>query len=92
MILESHFIASGTCEYNYQELSLFLLMYADDLVLFSESVEGLQSLLNDLCIYANKWKMIVNTDKTKIVVFRNGGNVKNEELWSYDNNNNTLLG
>ena len=43
-----------------------VLMYADDLVLMSVSKEGLQKCLDDLQIYCNKWKLKVNTQKTKI--------------------------
>ena len=31
-----------------KDLSLFLVMYADDMVIFSDSVEGLQNMLNTL--------------------------------------------
>jgi negative regulator of genetic competence, sporulation and motility len=48
-------------------------MYADDMVFFSESVEGLQAMLDTLYNYTEKWKLSVNINKTKIVVFRNGG-------------------
>ena len=41
------------------------LMYADDLVLISESEEGLQHLLNILNSYTEKWFMQVNKSKTK---------------------------
>jgi hypothetical protein len=32
-----------------------------------------------------KWSLSVNTSKTKIVVFRNGGKVNANEKWFYDN-------
>ena len=35
-------------------------------------------------IYTKKWKLTVNIDKTKIVIFRNGGLVKDEEKCLYD--------
>ena len=46
-----------------------ILMYADDLVLMSASTEGLQKCLDDLHIYCKMWKLKVNTDKTKILIF-----------------------
>ena len=82
---EMDFIANGAHDYTFGELSLFLLMYADDLALFSESVEGLQNLLDNLERYAKKWKLTVNTDKTKIVIFRNGGIIRENESWIYNN-------
>jgi hypothetical protein len=44
-------------------LTLFLLMYADDMVLFAESPESLQRLFNTLHTYNNKWKLTLNVDK-----------------------------
>ena len=34
---------------------LFMLLYADDAVVFSKSPEGLQSILNDLDLYCRTW-------------------------------------
>ena len=45
------------------------LMYADDILILSQSANGLQKSLNRLHIYCNKWKLHVNTKKTKIMVF-----------------------
>lgn len=45
------------------------LLYADDLVLLSESESGLQSSLKVLETYCKKWKLNVNLKKTKILVF-----------------------
>ena len=50
-----------------------VLMHADDLVLMSASKEGLQKCLDDLNIYCKKWKLKVNTDKTKILIFNKSG-------------------
>ena len=54
-------------------LKLFLLLYADDTIIFSESAEGLQKGLDVLKDCCDKWKLIVNTNKTKIMIFRMGG-------------------
>jgi hypothetical protein len=50
------------------------LMYADDLVLLSESKTGLQTSLQNLANYCNKWGLTVNTKKTKVMVFGPGKN------------------
>ena len=47
------------------------LFYADDLVLISETKEGLQCLLDKLYEYTLKWSLQVNKSKTKCVVFTN---------------------
>jgi hypothetical protein len=53
--------ASGIC--TMKEL------YADDTVILSESAEGLQEALSAFEKYCNIWKLTVNTNKSKIVVF-----------------------
>ena len=46
-----------------------VLMYADDLALVASSAEDLQRMLEALHDYAAKWHLIVNTLKTKAMVF-----------------------
>ena len=47
------------------QLSLYLLMFADDAVLISESRGGLQKSPNNLETYCNKWNFTVNIEKNK---------------------------
>jgi len=58
---------------------------ADDSELLSETPEGLQNMLNELSNYCDKWKLLVNIDKNKIVTFRNGGINRHNETWEYKN-------
>ena len=44
-------------------------MYADDTVLFADTKPKLQSLLTCYEQYCRQWKLHVNTEKTKIVLF-----------------------
>ena len=53
-------------------LKLFVLLYADDTVLMSESKEDLQKILNKFGEYCNIWKLKVNVNKTKVMVFSRG--------------------
>ena len=48
-------------------------MYADDLILLSESPEGLQNCLDRLEEYTREWDLNLNLKKTKIMVFQQGG-------------------
>ena len=64
-------------------IELFLLLFADDIILLSESVIGLQNQLNMLKIEADRLKLTVNLGKTNIVVFRNGGHLSAHEKWCY---------
>jgi hypothetical protein len=44
-------------------------MYADDMLILSKSPEGLQKALDIIQVYCNKWQLMVNTDKTKVMIF-----------------------
>ncbi|MCW4346540.1 MAG: reverse transcriptase domain-containing protein [Candidatus Thiodiazotropha endolucinida] len=56
----------------YIYLKLFILLYADDTVILGESSEGLQTCLNLYNDYCNQWKLQINIDKSKIVIFAKG--------------------
>ncbi len=58
-----------------------LLLYAHDAVIMLETPEGLQQLLNNLHEYSIKWKLTVNKEKTKVMVFRKGGNLPRNILF-----------
>ena len=71
--LEQELITRGADVVDTGLLKLFLLLYADDIIIFSESASGLQNGLNILHDYCQKWKLTVNVDKSKVMVFRKGG-------------------
>jgi predicted DNA-binding ArsR family transcriptional regulator len=54
------------------DTKLNCLLYADDLLLLSESKEGLQSCLDSLKANCDRWKLKVNLNKTKIMIFSKG--------------------
>lgn len=72
------------CGLNIYELCIIVLLFADDMVIVGRSQEDLQKSLNTLYDYCNKCGLDVNTDKTKIVVFRKRGQVKLSEKWYYN--------
>jgi hypothetical protein len=59
------------------------LLYADDMTQMSDLVGHLQKLIDCLSDYCYDWGMSVNFDKTKIIVFRNGGVIKQIEKWYF---------
>jgi hypothetical protein len=61
-------------------------MFADDCVLLSETAEGLQLHLNQLEDYCDRWCLTVNIEKTKIVVFRKGGQIGKNSKWIFKRN------
>ena len=55
------------------DIKLNCLLYADDMILLSESATGLRKCQSKLSEYFDKWKLQVNIAKTKIVIFNKGG-------------------
>lgn len=53
-------------------LGLFVLLYADDTILLSESHDDLKYQLDVFQRYCKNWHLKVNSDKTKIVIFNKG--------------------
>jgi hypothetical protein len=45
------------------------LMYADDILILSQSANGLQKSLDNLNKYCKKWRLNVNIQKTKTMIF-----------------------
>lgn len=70
--------------FSIDELQIFLLLFADDTVLFSYSVNGLQSLLDKLYIYCRNWGITVNTNKTVVMLCKNGNRIENFNVY-YNN-------
>ena len=66
-------------------IKLFLLLYADDTILFSDSRDGLQKALDVLYSYCIEWKLEVNPTKTKVIVFNKRKNPR--DTFRYGNNN-----
>ena len=54
--------------------NMFTLLFADDTILFAETQQGLQTALNGLNLYCKRKKLVINTTKTKVLVFSRGQN------------------
>ena len=67
------------------DLLLTVLLFADDMIIFSLTREGLQSGLNKLNEYCLSWDLTVNIGKTKCVAFRNGGKIGQLDRWTFRN-------
>ena len=60
-----------------QGISINSMLWADDIVMFSETKEGLQQCLDNLSNYCKKWKLEINLKKTKSIIFnKSGKNIK----------------
>ena len=51
---------------------LFVLLYADDTVIFAENDRDLQMALDSVHEYCTRYKLTVNINKTKIMIFSRG--------------------
>lgn len=66
--IEEHLVLNGFKGIDMDMTKRFILLYADDIVIFSDTADGLQNGLDSLQEYCNKWKLKIQ--KTKVVVFR----------------------
>ena len=65
------------------EFQKFILLFADDTLLFANTVAELQLLLNKLKVYCKKWNITVNINKTKAMLFKCSNRPEQFELF-YD--------
>ena len=81
--LEQELITRGADGVDTGLLKPFIILYADDIIIFSESASGLQNGLKILHDYCQKWKLTVNVDKSKVMVFRKGGRLAQNLVFMY---------
>ena len=65
-------------------LEIFILLFADDVALVSDTPRGLQNQLDVLARNSDALDLSVNLDKSNIIVFRNGGYLASNEHWSFN--------
>ena len=61
------------------------LLYADDLILLSETSAGLQLCLHKLLYFCNKWDLCVNIAKTKVIIFNKTGRLLKKFIFKFGN-------
>ena len=60
-------------------------MYVDNMVFTSETIiDGIQYMLNYLVNYTKTWNLEINIMKTKIVILRNGGIIRDNYCQLYN--------
>lgn len=67
-----------------EKVKIRVLKFADDIAVVAENARELGKMLKSLEKYVKKNGLTVNTDKTKIIVFRNGGKRKKNESWNFN--------
>ena len=65
-------------------VELSILLFADDIVSIADTVFELQKKLDVLYEVATKLGLIVNIDKSKVLVFRKGGRLAGIKKWHVD--------
>lgn len=61
------------------------LAFADDIVLLAQDRLTLQRMINEFERYCQKWDLVVNLDKSKVVISRNGGKPARREKYYFNN-------
>ena len=83
--LELYLEDDPLCRLTFDDITVILMLFADDMVIFGKTVFDLQNSLNLLHEYCIERRLEVNIDKTKVMVFRKRGNLRNNEKWLYEN-------
>ena len=76
------------CEDNVKidgSVQVSCLLWADDILMFSKTKEGLQRKLDKLEKYCTDNKLTVNTDKTQCMVFNKTGRLLKNHKFTYNN-------
>lgn len=68
------------------DTKLSLLMYADDIVLMADSEEKLQTMLDTIHNWCKRWRVLINTDKSKCMHFRKGRTERSNFKFMIGNN------
>ena len=66
---------------NDLEKMIYGFKFADDVAMVADTAEGLQKMLEDLERYPKENGMEVNTKNTKVIVCRNDGKLRKEDIW-----------
>jgi hypothetical protein len=81
--IEMHQQQSSSAGITQDHLSMYLLLFADDAVLFSDTKECFQNSLNNSDTYCKKWNLNVNIEINKIIIFRKGGRISDPFKWTF---------
>ena len=61
-----------------------MLLYAYDIVIFANTSEELQNGLDILYDHCLRWKLTINVNKTKVMIFRKGGLLPRNLAFTYN--------
>ena len=75
---------SKLTEKDLNYLSLYMLLFADDIVLFTTDPHSLQSQLDAISNYSSTWGLKINVGKTKICIFESRKSRNDSSWFVYD--------
>ena len=64
---------------------MFILLYAEDCMLLPETRDGLQQGLDILHDYCKCSRLKINTEKSKVIIFRSGGQLSQHDHFFFGN-------
>ena len=73
------------CGITIDETHVCCLLYADDLMLLSDSEDNMQRMLDHVSNWCNKWRLRVNYTKSAVMHFRNKGKRRSEYAFHIGN-------
>ena len=62
-------------QFSPNDIEYFIMLFADDIILMSATIAGLQNQLNVLHDCTQRLHLNVNLSKTKVMIFRKGGHL-----------------
>ena len=80
-----NFLSFGSHCIDLDICTIYMLLFADDLVLFADTKIELQILINRLKLHCDTFKLKINLNKPNVMGFRNGGYLRHYDKWFYDN-------
>ncbi len=72
-------------QFSPNDIEIFIMLFADDIILMSATIAGLQNQLNVLHDCTQRLHLNVNLSKTKVMIFRKGGHLSVKEQWVFGN-------
>ena len=73
------------CGISINGVSLCCLLYADDLLLLSDTEDNMQRMLDYVSNWCNKWRLRINYTKSAIIHFRNKGKERSDYVFHIEN-------
>ena len=72
-------------QFSPNDIDIFIMLFADDIILMSATIAGLQNQLNVLHDCTQRLHLNVSLSKTKVMIFRKGGHPSVKEQWVFGN-------